>query len=182
MKMTRRLKILLGILALVVTLSAVLIAVDLLPALAQMRNKREEHKRIEAEIQRSLLEVRLQAGEAEHGMPAEVPELPEIAAFIASLKSAQEKTGVDEMAFDAIHTEKQEITLMGGEVEEFQEYVVSKLNVSLSAGLMETADFLARIRSEPPDEMLDYLRIVSKSPDLDRLDVSMAIRLHGIPR
>lgn len=182
MKMTRRLKILLGILALVVALSAILIAVDLLPALAKMRQKREELRRKEAEIQRALLEVRLQAGEAEQGARPEIPELPEIAAFIASLKKAQEKTGVDDMAFDAIHTERQEITLMGGEVEEFQEYVVSRLNVSLSAGLMETAGFLAQIQSEPPYEMLDYLRIVSKSPDRDMLDVSMAIRLHGIPR
>jgi hypothetical protein len=182
MKMTRRLKILLGILALVVLLSAVLVAVDLLPALAKMRQKREELKRIEAEIQRSLLEVRLQSGEAEQDRPPEIPELPEIAAFIASLKRAQEKTGVEEMAFDAIHTEREEMMLTAGEIEEFQEYVVSRLDVSLSASLPETAEFLARIQSERPDEMLDYLRIVSKSPDRDRLEVSMAVRLHGIPR
>ncbi|MGD9140415.1 MAG: hypothetical protein PVJ42_02635 [bacterium] len=182
MKVTRRLKILLGILALVVLLSAILVAVDLLPALAKMRQKREELKRIEAEIQRSLLEVRLQTDGTERDRPAEIPELPEIAAFIASLKRAQEKTGVEEMAFDAVHTEKQEITLMGGEVEEFQEYVVSRLDVSLSASLLEAAGFLARIQAEGPDEMLDYLRIVSKSPDRDWLDVSMAVRLHGIPR
>jgi hypothetical protein len=180
--MTRRLKILLGILALVVILSAVLVLVDLLPALARMRQKREELKRIEADIQRSLLEVRLQVGEEGRDPDFEIPELPEIAAFIASLNKAQENSGVNEMAFDAVHTERQEVTLMSGEIEEFQEYVVSKLNVSMSASLMETADFLEEIQAERPDEMLDYLRIVSKSSDRDRVDVSMAVRLHGIPR
>lgn len=180
--MTRRLKILLGILALVVTLSAVLVLVDLFPALAKMRHKREELKRMEAEIQRSLLEVRLQAGEENPNLNVEIPELPEIAAFIVSLKRAQENSGVDEMAFDAVHTARQEMTSIGGETGEPREYFISTLNVSMSASLMETADFLEEIQAEHPDEMLDYLRIVSKSPDRDRVDVSMAVRLHGIPR
>jgi hypothetical protein len=182
MKMTRRLKVLLGVLALVVALSVVVVAVDLLPALARMKQKREEHKRLEAEIQRSLLEVRLQAGEARRSRKAEVPELPEIAAFIASLRKAQERAGVGGMAFDAVHTERQEVTLMTGESEEFQEYVVSKLNVSFSSSLAEAADFLSQIQSEHPDEMFDYLRIGSKSPERDQVDVSMAIRLYGISR
>jgi hypothetical protein len=179
MMMTRRLKILLGILVLVVTLSVVLVLVDLLPALAKMRQKREELKRMEAEVQRSLLEVRLQTGEEEYGENVEIPELPEIAAFIVSLKKAQEASGVDELAFDAVHTARQEVTLVGGEN---RKYIVSTLNVSMSASLMEAADFLEEIQATHPDEMLDHLRMVSKSPDQDRVDVSMAVRLHGLPR
>lgn len=182
MRMTRRLKILLGVLAVVVALSVILAVVDLLPALARMRHEREELKRKEAEIQRALLEVRLQAGEKDRDHAVDIPELPEIAAFITSLRRAQERTGVETMTFDAVHSEKQEVMLAAGVTEEFQEFVVSKLNVSLSSSLAEAADFLGEVQSEDPYEMFDYLRIVSKSPDRDKVNVSMAVRLHGVPR
>lgn len=182
MKLTRRLKILLGVLAAVVLLSAALVAADLLPALARMRQKREELKRIEAEIQRSLLEVRLRAGEADSGGPAVVPELPEMAAFIASLRRAQEKTGVVGMTFDAAQTERQEVMLAAGVSEETRRYLLSRFTVSFSSSLERTTEFLREVQSEYPAETFDYLRLSSKSPDRGNVDVSMAVRLYGIPR
>lgn len=182
MKMTRRLKILLGILVAVILLSAALVAADLLPALARMRQRREELKRIEAEIQRSLLEVRLRASETGADEPVVVPELPEIAAFIATLRKAQEQTGVTGMAFDAVQTEKQEMMLAGMSEELTQEYVHSRLTVSFSSSLMQATEFLQVIQSEYPDETFDSMRLSSKSPDRDQVDVNIAVRLYGIPR
>jgi hypothetical protein len=182
MKVTRRLKILLIVLAAVIVLSAALVAADLLPALARMRERRKELDRIEAEIQRSLLEVRLRAGEAESGQAAVVPELPEIAAFISTLRKAQDRTGVTGMAFDAVQTERQEVVLAAGMSEETQQYLLSRLTVSFSSSLEQTTEFLKTIQSEYPAETFDYLRLSSRSPDRDRVDVSMAVSLYGIPR
>ena len=182
MKMTRRLKILLGVLVTVVALCVVLLMVDLLPALSRMRQKREELKRMEAEIQRSLLEVRLRAGESGDYSAVEIPELPEIAAFITSLRKAQEKAGVEEMSFDTVQTEREEVMLTAGESEESEEYILSRLNISFSSGMLEAAEFLAEVQRGHPDETFDYLRFVSKSPDRDKVDVAMAVRLYGVSR
>ncbi len=181
MKMTRRLKILLAILVTVVLLSAALVAADLLPALARMRAKREELKRIEAEIQRSLLEVRLRAGQTASDGPAPVPEIPEIAAFIATLRKAQEQTGVTAMVFDAVQTERQEV-MLAGVGEETRQYLLSRLTVSFSSNLIQAGDFISAVQSDYPAETFDHLGLSSRSPDQDRVDVNMAIRLYGIPR
>ncbi len=180
--MTRRLKILLGALVVAVVLSVVLVAVDLLPALARARQRREELKRIDAEIRRSLLEVKLRTAETRRDRNTEVPEIPEIASFITSLRRAGEKAGVDAMTFDVARTEKQEIAIPAGESEDLQEYVVSNLSVSLTATLAGTVDFLGEILTEGPDETFDHLRIMSRSAKHDKVDVSMTVRLHGIPR
>jgi len=181
MKVRRRLKILLGVLAAVTVLSAALVAADLLPALARMRERRKELERIEAEIQRSLLEVRLRAGEAESG-DVVVPELPEIAAFISTLRKAQDRTGVSGMTFDAVQTERKEVVIAAGVSEETQRYLLSRLTVNFSSSLKQTTELLNLIQSEYPAETFDYLKLSSKSPDRDRVDVSMAVRLYGIPR
>ena len=182
MKMTRRLKILLGVLVAVVLLSAALVAADLLPALARMRERREELRRMEAEIQRSLLEVKARAGDAEPGEAVTVPELPEIAAFIATLREAQERTGVTGMTFDAVQTERQEVAIAAGMGEEMQQYLLSRLTVNFSCSLMQAADFLSVVRSEYPAETFDSLRLSSKSSDRDVVDVDFAVRLYGVPR
>jgi len=181
MKVRRRLKILLGVLAAVTVLSAALVAADLLPALARMRERRKELERIEAEIQRSLLEVRLRAGEAKSG-DVVVPELPEIAAFISTLRKAQDRTGVSGMTFDAVQTERKEVVIAAGVSEETQRYLLSRLTVNFSSSLKQTTELLNLIQSEYPAETFDYLKLSSKSPDRDRVDVSMAVRLYGIPR
>lgn len=182
MKATLRLKVLLCILAALVALSVILIMVDLLPELKRMRQRREELEQIEAEIRRSLLEVRLRAEEADTLRPEEVPELPEIAAFITSLRRARESAGIDDMVFESVQTERQELAMAGEMNDEALEYVLSRINVSFSSSMWEAADFIRAVREQPPVETFDYLRFASKSPDYDRVDVTMAVRLHGIPR
>ena len=182
MKITRRLKILLAVLAAVIALSAAMVAADLLPALARVRERRRELDRIEAEIRRSLLEVRLRAGESDSGEMPVVPELPEIAGFVSTLKRAQDQTGATEMVFDAAQAERLEVQLAAGMAVENQPYVLSRVTVGFSSNLEQAAAALNMIQSEYPAETFDYLKLSSRTPDRDMVDVSMTVRLYGIPR
>jgi len=179
---TSRLRILLGILGAILALCVILAVTDVLPALERVRRNKEELKRIEEDIKRSLMEVRIHTDGPPGGDKREIPELPEIAAFITSMRRAQDKIGGISVAFDAVQTDRREIVLTAGADEELGEYVVSRLNVSFSSSLTEAAEFIQAIQSDFPDEDFDYLRLSSESADRDKVEVSMAIRLYGIPR
>jgi hypothetical protein len=182
MKVTLRLKILLGVLAVLIAVSAVLLGADLLPALAEARERRKELERKEAEIQRSLLEVRLRSGKAGPGEAAVAPELPEIAAFISALRQAQDRCGIKEMTFDASQTERLEATFAAGMSEENRKYVAARLTVAFSSSLEQVAAFLNMVQGDYPPETFDYVKLSSRNTGQDWVDVSMAVRLYGIPR
>jgi hypothetical protein len=180
MKMERRLKILVGVLVGVVAATAFLAAYDLLPALRKARQAREDQREMENQINRALLEVRLNSTRLEAGGRRDIPELPEIARSIASLRRAGEEAAVEDLEFDAVHTEKLEVG--AGAAGGAGEFVVSRIHVDFSAGLMEAAELLEAIQTEPPDEAFDYLRLSSRSANEDRVDVAMVFRLYGVPR
>jgi hypothetical protein len=182
MSMKPRLKILVGVLGTVVVLTIILLVAFLFPALNRMRQAREEHQQIEREIQRALLEVRLRSHEAAGDEDREVPELPEIAACVASLLRAAKDADIDDLTFDSLRTEKQEFMLAAGMDGGTREYLVSRLNANFSSSVLQAARFLETAQGESPDEAFDYLRISGRSTGEDKVDVSMLFRLCGVPR
>lgn len=177
-----RLKILAGLLGAVLVLTIVFLLAFLFPALNRMRQAREEHEKIEREIKRTLLEVRLRSGVADRGEDREVPELPEIAASVASLLRASRHEDIDDLRFDSVETERQEFILPAGMDGGTREYLVSRLNVDFSSSVLGAARFLEAAQGESPDEAFDHLRISGRAAGDDTVDVSMIFRLYGVPR
>jgi hypothetical protein len=181
MSMKRRVKILTTVLGAVIILTVVLLAAVLFPALNRMRLAREEHRQIEREIQRALLEVRLNRLEASGEAEEEVPELPEIAACVTSLLGAEAGSGIRDLRFESVRTDKQEF-LAAGLSDRARTYLVSRVHVDFSSDLLAAARFLEMTRSDGPEEAFDYISISRRTPGEDMVDVSMIFRLYGVPR